>query len=133
MWPSFINYDYASDADDAAWLDPVPEEERHAVFDGDLSLASLCRKIRSGQLRNVVVMCGAGISVAAGIPDFRSPDTGLYAKLRREHGITRPESLFDIKYFRENPRPFMERAVEMLRGGSTHFPKRVRRRRRLGS
>lgn len=44
-------------------------------------------------------MTGAGISKAAGIPDFRSPETGIYANLQ-EFDIPKPESIFDIKYFR---------------------------------
>src|SRR5437660_12836450 len=36
-------------------------------------LASLVRAARS-----VVALTGAGISVPSGIPDFRSPDTGLW-------------------------------------------------------
>ena len=29
-----------------------------------------------GEYKNIVIMCGAGISVNAGIPDFRSPSVG---------------------------------------------------------
>ena len=39
--------------------------------------------IESGEARNIVVMCGAGVSVSAGIPDFRTPGTGLYDNLQQ--------------------------------------------------
>lgn len=48
---------------------------------------------------------GAGISVSAGIPDFRSPGTGLYSQLQR-YNLPWPEAVFDIRYFRHNPQPF---------------------------
>lgn len=58
-------------------------------------------------------MTGAGISVAAGIPDFRSPDTGLYANLK-EYDLPTPESIFDIEYFKKKPEPFYKLANEFL-------------------
>lgn len=45
--------------------------------------------------KNIIVLTGAGISVSAGIPDFRS-DKGIYAMLRDQH--MSPESIFDIEY-----------------------------------
>lgn len=36
---------------------------------------------------------GAGLSTAAGIPDFRSPDTGIYANLARLD-LPYPEAVF---------------------------------------
>lgn len=36
---------------------------------------------------------------AAGIPDFRSPSTGLYANLEKYH-LPYPEAIFEIGYFK---------------------------------
>ena len=58
-----------------------------------------------------MVITGAGISVSAGIPDFRSPDTGVYANLAK-YNLPRPEALFTIDYFLENPEPFYTFAQE---------------------
>ena len=58
-------------------------------------------------------MTGAGISVAAGIPDFRSPGTGLYDNLK-EFNLPSPESIFDIEFFKEKPEAFYKLANGFL-------------------
>jgi hypothetical protein len=55
--------------------------------------------------KNVLVLTGAGISVSCGIPDFRSSN-GIYKRLREEYSLPDPESMFDIEYFRDDPKPF---------------------------
>ena len=58
-------------------------------------------------------MTGAGISVSAGIPDFRSPKTGLYANLQ-EYDIPTPESIFTLDYLKKKPEPFYKLAKSFL-------------------
>jgi len=57
-------------------------------------------------------MTGAGISVAAGIPDFRTKGTGLYDNLEK-YNLPYAEAIFDISYFKTNPKPFCVLAKEM--------------------
>jgi NAD-dependent histone deacetylase SIR2 len=52
--------------------------------------------------RKIVVIAGAGISVSAGIPDFRS-STGLFNSLRKEHGMkSSGKDLFDASVYQDD-------------------------------
>ncbi|EFQ98988.1 NAD-dependent deacetylase sirtuin-2 [Nannizzia gypsea CBS 118893] len=79
------------------------------------SIEGIVKYIREKKNCKIVVMTGAGISTSAGIPDFRSPDTGIYANLARLE-LPYPEAVFDISYFRQNPQPFYALAREMFPG-----------------
>ncbi|KAI2486258.1 NAD-dependent deacetylase sirtuin-2 [Pyrenophora tritici-repentis] len=79
------------------------------------TLEALAQYIKDGRAQKIVVMTGAGISTSAGIPDFRSPETGLYANLARLN-LPYPEAVFDIGFFRNNPEPFYALAQELYPG-----------------
>ncbi|XP_015461636.3 NAD-dependent protein deacetylase sirtuin-3 isoform X1 [Astyanax mexicanus] len=79
------------------------------------ALETVGRLMKLGRLRNVVVVAGAGISTASGIPDFRTPGTGLYANLEK-YNVPYPEAVFNIDYFSDDPRPFFSLAKELYPG-----------------
>jgi len=72
----------------------------------------LAKKFNPGSLletkkfSNVIVMVGAGISVNAGIPDFRSSE-GLYSRISEE--------VFDLSAFCKNPKAFYSTIKEFFR------------------
>ncbi|WFD33621.1 Sir2 histone deacetylase Hst2 [Malassezia cuniculi] len=63
----------------------------------------------------------AGISTSAGIPDFRTPGTGLYATLDK-YDLPYPEAIFDIRYFSEKPEPFYKLYQELYPDGVKYRP-----------
>lgn len=78
-------------------------------------LQGVAQYIKEHDVQRVVVMCGAGISTSAGIPDFRSPGTGLYDNLQ-QYKLPAPEAIFTLSYFRKRPAAFYRLAKEMWPG-----------------
>jgi NAD-dependent deacetylase sirtuin 2 len=59
--------------------------------------------------------------VPTGIPDFRSPGTGLYDNLQK-YNLPHPTAVFELDYFIENPRPFYFLAKELYPGNFSPTP-----------
>lgn len=94
------------------------------------SVDAIVEKIRSGEIRKIVTLSGAGISVASGIPDFRSPGGGMYATLRPELLTATPQQQEAMRYnptlvvdwdlFRVNQLPYLEVRRSFILGTATH-------------
>ncbi|WIA11354.1 hypothetical protein OEZ85_011475 [Tetradesmus obliquus] len=99
----------------------LQQQQQQPSLLSSCDLAGIAHYIASGRARNIVVMAGAGLSVSAGIPDFRTPGTGLYSQLQRFQ-LPWPEAVFDIRFFRHNPKPFYLLAKELFPGGYCPTP-----------
>uniref|UniRef100_A0A3B5RAJ7 NAD-dependent protein deacetylase n=1 Tax=Xiphophorus maculatus TaxID=8083 RepID=A0A3B5RAJ7_XIPMA len=79
------------------------------------TLQDVAKNIRERRCKRVVVMAGAGISTPSGIPDFRSPGSGLYDNLQ-QYDLPYAEAIFEIGFFHRNPNPFFALAKELYPG-----------------
>lgn len=85
--------------------------------DGDTSnnLLQLLRDMGELKYRKIVCLVGAGLSTASGIPDFRTPGSGIYDNLQK-YNLPYPEAIFELDYFLQNPTPFYQFCREIYPG-----------------
>lgn len=69
--------------------------------------------------KSIAVLTGAGLSTAAGVPDFRGPK-GLYVTRAYD-----PETVFEISYFDRDPKPFYQFSRDFLGMLDTIAPTRT--------
>lgn len=62
----------------------LPLLARQKVLNNKPCLEEISKKMQDGSIRKVVVMQGAGVSVGAGIPDFRSAGTGQWRREKKK-------------------------------------------------
>ncbi|CAG4984650.1 unnamed protein product [Colias eurytheme] len=91
-----------------------PTEPSEIVLD-ELTLDGIVKWMKNERCQNVITLSGAGISTSAGIPDFRSPETGIYHNLQK-YNLPEPQAIFEINFFRQNPKPFFTLAKELFPG-----------------
>uniref|UniRef100_A0A8C5PDZ5 Sirtuin 3 n=1 Tax=Leptobrachium leishanense TaxID=445787 RepID=A0A8C5PDZ5_9ANUR len=84
-----------------------------------LTLEDIAIGIKEGTYRRILVMVGAGISTDSGIPDFRTPNEGLYSRLQK-YNLPYPQAIFELKYFLKDPHAFLDLSKELLPG--RHLP-----------
>ena len=90
----------------------------------EFTYQDLVSGLREGRFKKILVISGAGISVSAGIPDFRSPGSGVYDNLQ-EYDLPTKESIFEINFFKEKPEVWYKFAKTFNLSGfkptPTHF------------
>nr|XP_034185859.1 NAD-dependent protein deacetylase Sirt2 isoform X3 [Osmia lignaria] len=87
----------------------------------EVNLDGIIEYIKENENCKIVTMAGAGISTSAGIPDFRSPSSGLYHNLEK-YNLPHPQAIFELDFFMENPEPFFALARELLPEGFKPTP-----------
>jgi NAD-dependent SIR2 family protein deacetylase len=111
-----------SDGDDEADHDDhshVSDNFEHH-HEEEPNLEKIASWIKSGTIKRVLVLSGAGVSCSAGIPDFRTPGSGLYDNLEK-YNLPYPEAVFDLEFYQKNPLPFVDLAKELW-PGMKHSP-----------
>ncbi|XP_077998375.1 NAD-dependent protein deacetylase sirtuin-2-like [Glandiceps talaboti] len=96
------------------------EAEKPKILD-EINFEGIAKYIKEGKAKNIVIMTGAGISTSAGIPDFRSPGSGLYDNLQK-YNLPNPQAIFELGYFKENPEPFFTLSKELYPGNFKPTP-----------
>lgn len=96
-------------------LDLMPPKEPPKRVLDSFDIDGIVNYIKTNKCKNIVTMAGAGISTSAGIPDFRSPGSGLYNNLEK-YNLPYPQAIFELPYFIQNPKPFFVLAKELYPG-----------------
>ena len=86
----------------------------------DNNVQNFFDSLANGSYKSIILVLGAGVSVSAGIPDFRSPG-GLFEAVKDHFGekfpevIDNPEHLLSRSFCVKHPKVWKDEVVPMLR------------------
>lgn len=84
------------------------------------SMDGIVEYIKKRPNLKIITMVGAGISTDAGIPDFRTPGSGIYDNLQK-YNLPYPSAIFELNFFKRNPEPFFQ-FVQNMFPSETYLP-----------
>ena len=96
------------------------ENPNDAIIDYEKQIEQFYESLANGSYKSIILVLGAGISVSAGIPDFRSPG-GLFEAVKNHFGkkfprvMKHPEYLLSRGFCDANPEVWKNEVVPMLR------------------
>ena len=86
---------------------------------------TLIEGLDSGEIQKLYFIVGAGASVSAGLPDFRS-EQGLYANLDKlGFSFSKPPHMFNSYYYNLDPTAFLTLAPSLWPGAANKFGEAV--------
>jgi hypothetical protein len=90
----------------------------------EIKYTNFIELLKLGKFKKISFLTGAGISTTAGIPDFRSCESGIFKTLQEKYKLSTPEEFFDIETFRRKPELFYEFSrdfdLDKYKATSTH-------------
>ncbi|KAI6653787.1 NAD-dependent protein deacetylase sirtuin-3-like [Oopsacas minuta] len=92
---------------------------KHTHDNVPTTLLQILKRLGELRYKKIVCLVGAGLSTASGIPDFRTPGSGIYDNLQK-YNLPYPEAIFELNYFLQNPTPFYQFCKDIYPG--KHMP-----------
>ncbi|XP_014283988.1 NAD-dependent protein deacetylase sirtuin-2 [Halyomorpha halys] len=109
-----------SDPDESIKIKPIRLKKYKNAKGNEMLLSEptiegIAKYITEKPCKSIVVLSGAGVSTNSGIPDVRTPGSGLYYTIDPK-SVPYPHAIFEIRTFRKNPRALYNMLYPYLNG-----------------